>query len=106
MTFESELEKGNFMITECNSCKKIVWPSSAICDFCFRKTQWRKSIGEGKIIEFSKKDDLYFCIVEIENSIKIIGQLDCGIPVIGDSVKIAECKMVDGNMHVKLKIGN
>ena len=106
MNFESELKKGIFIITECNYCKKTVWPSSKICDFCLRQTKWRKSIGEGKIVEFSKKDDIYFCVVEIENAIKIIGQIDFGLPVIGDSVKITECKMVDGNTHVKFKIVN
>ena len=92
------------MITECNNCKKIVWPSSIFCNKCFKNTQWRKSTGEGKIIEFSKKEDNFFCVVEIENSIKIIGQIDFGIPSIGDKVRILECGMVNENMQVKLEI--
>jgi len=104
MNFESELKKGNFMVTECNNCQKIVWPPSIFCNKCFKKTQWRKSTGEGKIIEFSKKDDQFFCIAEIENSIKIIGQIDYGIPAVGDKIRILECGMVDENMHVKLEI--
>ena len=104
MNFESELKKGNFVISECHHCKKIVWPTSKFCNECFKKTFWRKSHGKGEIIEFSKIDNQFFCIAEIENSIKIIGQIDSGIPTVGDKVKISKCGFVNGNMHVKLKI--
>lgn len=104
MNFESELKKGHFMISECDRCKKIVWPSSEICSQCFGKTNWRKSTGKGKIIEFSKKGQSYFCLVEIENSIKIFGQIDSGDPKIGDTINITECGIIDKNMRIKMKI--
>ena len=104
MNFNSELKKGNFMITECSHCKKIVWPSSDFCNQCFNETSWRKSSGIGKIIEFSKKDEAWFCLAEIEDSIRIIGQIDFGTPKVGDKIHIVECGEVNGNMHVKMKI--
>lgn len=106
MNFESELKKGNFMITDCNYCEKIVWPSKNFCNQCFRETKWRKSSGIGKILEFSKKNGKYFCLVEIENAIKFIGQMDSEIPEIGNKVKITDCDLRDNNLHVKLKILN
>ena len=104
MNFESELKKGNFMISECKHCKRITWPTSETCDQCFGNTVWRKSSGKGKIIEFSKKDQTYFCLVEIENSVRVFGQIESGSPKIGDDVSIAECGLTDRNMRIKLKI--
>jgi len=104
MNFESEIKKGSFMISECNDCKKIVWPSSEFCNHCFKETIWRKSTGMGKILEFSKKGDVYFCLIEMENSIKFVGELIIGIPKIGDSVSIAECGMIDNGIYIKIKI--
>ena len=104
MNFESELKKGNFMISECKRCKRITWPPSEICDQCFGNTVLRKSSGKGKIIEFSKKDQAYFCIAEIEDSVRVFGQIESGFPKIGDSVSIAKCGLTDKNMQIRLKI--
>jgi len=103
MNFESELKKGNFMITECNNCHKIVWPSSEYCNFCFHETSWRRSLGIGKILEFSKKDKIFFCLVEIEDSIKIFGQISFENPKVGDKVCIEECGIINNNMFVKFR---
>ena len=75
MNFESELRNGNFLISECNHCKKIVWPSSEFCNQCLGRNSWRKCSRTGKIIEFSKHKETYFCVVVIENSIKLIGEI-------------------------------
>jgi len=104
MNFESELKKGNFMVTECNNCQKIVWPSSEYCNFCFKETRWRASSGIGKILEFSKKDETFFCLVELENAIKIIGQISFENPKVGDKVCIDECGIINNNMFIKFRI--
>ena len=57
MSFENELEKGQFYLPECISCKKLVWPPSEFCDRCNGKTSLKKEEFEGKIIEFSKQND-------------------------------------------------
>ena len=42
MSFEKELEKGQFCIPECTVCKKLVWPPSEFCDKCNGKISLRK----------------------------------------------------------------
>jgi len=91
MTFEDELRKGNFQIPECTNCKKIVWPPSDFCNTCFGDIHWRTCSNEGKIIEFSKQNNDYFCLAEFENSIKIIGKLSSGIPDRDKQVRITQC---------------
>ena len=39
--FETELKAGNFVTSECTHCKKIVWPPSDYCDYCFKEVNWR-----------------------------------------------------------------
>ncbi len=104
MNFESELKKGNFLISECIHCKKIVWPPSEFCDQCLNENSWRKCSLEGKIIEFSKKEDINFCVAEFENSIKIIGEIKFGIPKTGKQVNIIECGISNGNYFFKMNI--
>ena len=74
MNFEEELKKGNFMIPECNKCKKIVWPPTSFCDSCFGKIVLKEKQIQGKIITFSKQKKEYFCVVEFEGNIKIIAK--------------------------------
>ncbi len=47
--FESELKKGNFIISECINCKEIVWPASNYCNKCFGHVKWRKPSEIGKL---------------------------------------------------------
>ena len=65
MNFEDELKKGNFMIPECDRCKKIVWPPANFCDSCFGKIVLKEKQNQGKIITFSKQKKEYFCVVGI-----------------------------------------
>ena len=64
MSFEKELKKGQFCIPECLKCKKCVWPPSEFCDKCNGETSLKKEEFNGKIIEFSRQNENYFCIVE------------------------------------------
>ena len=104
MSFELELKKGNLLISECDHCKKIVWPPSELCNECLCENSWRKCAGKGKIIEFSKKENTYFCVAEIESSIKILGEIISGTPKIGQQVIIIDCGMVEHNYFFKLKV--
>ena len=98
--FESELKKGNFIIPECLKCKDVIWPPSDYCNHCFGKINWRKSKGIGEILEFSKNNDVYFCLAEFENKIRILGTLKIKskLPEIHQKVKLEQCKM-DGKNY-------
>ena len=104
MNFETELKKGNFLISECNHCKIIVWPPSEFCNQCLKENSWRKCSRMGRIIEFSKKEDIYFCVAEIENSIKIIGEIISGIPEINRKVNIVDCGIANNNYFFKMSV--
>jgi uncharacterized OB-fold protein len=104
LNFESELKKGNFIISECSKCKKIVWPPSEFCNLCLGNNSWRKSSGIGKIIEFSKRGNAYFCVAEIEETIRIMCDLVSEAPKIGDQIKIIKCGISNGNYFFKIKV--
>ena len=104
MKFESELEKGNFITSECKYCKKIVWPPSELCNSCFKETSWRHANREGVIIEFSKQDDVYFCLVEFENAMKLIGKISKGIPSAGDKVMLDKCGIKNSNHYYEMSL--
>lgn len=104
--FESELRKGNFMIPECLKCNDVVWPPSDYCNHCFGKINWRKSDGVGTILEFSKQKNLFFCLVEFEKKIRILGTIDSKSkpPVIQNKVKIKKCNMDGKNYNFSLVV--
>ena len=89
MNFETALSDGNFCIPKCTSCKKKVWSPSEFCNKCFGDVELEKWDGEGKIIEFSKKEE-YFCLIEIEETIRILAKIK-QTPKIGQRVKILNC---------------
>ena len=95
--FEEELRVGNFVTSECLYCAKIVWPPSAYCNNCFKNVSWRKVSPNGKLIEWSKKNNDIFCIAEFENSIRVIGKLDSKniIPKPGQLLKFINCSLND-----------
>ena len=102
MNFDSELRKGNFPLSECNHCKIIVWPPSEFCNQCLKENSWRECSRVGKIIEFSKKENIYFCVAKIENSIKIMGEIISGVPKIGGQIKIVDCGIANNNYFFKM----
>jgi uncharacterized OB-fold protein len=102
--FESELKKGNFMIPECLKCNDVIWPQSDYCSHCFSKISWRKSDGVGTILEFSKNKDNFFCLVEFDKKIRILGTLGVNSkpPEIHKKVKLENCKMDGKNYNFSL----
>lgn len=94
MNFESELSKGKFHIPECTVCKKIIWPPAEFCNQCFGAISLKNGNFEGKIIEFSKQNDDYFCLVEFENTIRVMAKISRE-PEIGQLVKILKCGIQD-----------
>lgn len=95
--FESELKNGRFVCSECPQCNKLVWPPSNFCNVCFSEVKWRPINKKGKLIEFSKKDNIYFCITEFENAIRVMGELEIGLkdPSVGQDVDLVKCDYVD-----------
>ncbi len=92
-----ELKEREFICSSCQNCKKLVWPPNDYCNRCFGEVVWRPVSQIGKLVEFSKKGDTFFCIAEFENEIRVMGSLD-GIttPVIGQDLKLVKCSY-DGN---------
>ena len=86
-----EPKENEFICSECQKCNKLVWPPNDYCNRCFGKVIWRPVSHKGKLIEFSKKGDTFFCIAEFENEIRIMGSLN-GIttPVIGQDLKLVK----------------
>lgn len=96
--FENELKKGNFVVSECSNCKKIVWPPSDYCNGCLSFVTWRKIIPDGKLIEFSKKNEMIFGMVELEGKIRVMGRLKINSEEIrnGQCVKLDSCNYEKG----------
>lgn len=97
MNFEDELKKGNFVVGECIKCKKTVWPPADYCNKCFGDVLTVNGPSQGKIIEFSKQESDYFCLVQFNNDVRVIGKLGTGIPQINQSVRIEKCGIENGN---------
>lgn len=106
MNFEAELKKGRFMVPECLKCNDVIWPPSDYCSHCFGKISWRESDGIGTILEFSKNNDVFFCLVEFEKNIRILGTLDIKSkpPENNKKVKIENCKMDGKNYNFTLVV--
>lgn len=96
MNFETKLKEGIFCVPECNECKKIVWPPAEFCNCCFGNISLNEGNFEGKIIEFSSKNNQYFCIVEFEKTFRLIATIS-KIPHVGQSVKMSKCGISEGN---------
>lgn len=104
MTFENELKNGNFVISECKNCDKIIWPPSEFCNQCLKKNLWRECSREGKIIEYSKQNEKYFCVAEIENSIRVMGEIISGLPEVGKNVCITKFGILDNSYFLKMNV--
>ncbi len=96
MSVEDELKKGNFVLGECTNCKKTIWPPADYCNVCFGRVSIKKGPSKGKIIEFSKHDESYFCLVEFEKNVRIIGNIS-SIPKIDQMITIKKCGVRKGN---------
>jgi len=109
MKIENELKKGNFLIGECTKCKKIIWPLSQYCSNCFEDISWRKASDIGKLIEYSEKNGNIFCLVEFENTIRVIGTLivkNKQQSHIGQQVKLEKFEFNNGNFNFTVSLIN
>ena len=98
MNFEKELMKGNFMISTCPKCEITVWPPNNICSKCFGAVNWEKCSEVGKLVEFSKENEKYFCLAEFDRGVRIMGVLTASSePKIGQKVELEKASMHDGN---------
>ena len=104
--FETQLAEGNFVISECTSCSRVVWPPSDYCNNCLGKVNWKKSNRTGKIIEFSKKDNDFFCLAEFEKNIRIIGKLKANShsPEVGKEVILESCRLNENVYQFTMKL--
>ena len=102
MNFEDELRNGNFLIPQCESCEKIVWPPASFCDNCFGKVVLKEKQKQGKVITFSKQKKEYFCVVEFEGNIKIIAQSK-EEPKKDHTVEIVRCGIKNNNYFFEIR---
>jgi len=98
MSFEKELEKGRFYIPQCEACKKLVWPPSEFCDNC---NSLKKEEFKGKIIEFSRQNEEYFCVVEFGDSVRIMAKMMTQ-PKKDQVVKISKCGISEGSYYFQI----
>lgn len=95
-------EDDTFMVPQCDSCKIIVWPPSNFCSNCLGDITWKKAPRIGRILEFSKQDKVYFCLVEMKDSFCIIGKVTLGIPKVGQSIKLEKYRQNDSYFEMTL----
>ncbi len=90
------LHYNNKPICKCINCKKIFLTYSKSCIYCFDKANYLVS-RYGKIVEFSKRDNIIFCIGEFENKIRIIGTVKTNLkkPEIGMVIKLKTCQQTN-----------
>lgn len=90
--FEQELKNNVFVSSFCTRCNKQVWPPSDICNSCFGNTIWKPVARTAKLIEFSRKGDEIFGIVEFEGSIRVMGRIMATSDLhIGKMLNLIEC---------------
>jgi uncharacterized OB-fold protein len=94
--FESELKNGRFVVGECTKCQKIAWPPNDFCSRCFGNLSWRNVKEPGILVEYSARNDEIFCIVEFENTIRIMGTISNNMHLKpGQKIKILSCGFED-----------
>ena len=74
----------------------VIWPPSEFCNRCFGPVSLRRGEFEGKVIEFSRQDNLYFCLVEFEKDVRILARTSES-PEIGKRVKMSRCGISNGS---------
>ncbi|RNJ76821.1 MAG: hypothetical protein EB828_02305 [Nitrosopumilus sp. D6] len=101
MTFESELAGGRFCIPECISCKKTVWPPAPRCSHCLGRVRLQDGNHTGTVIEFSKKENEYFCMVEF-GAARIMAGIKHS-PKVGQKVRVCRCGIRDGDYYFEVE---
>ena len=90
--FEQELKNNVFVSSFCTGCDKHVWPPSDMCNLCFGNIVWKPVTRTAKLIEFSRKGDEVFGIVEFEGNIRVMGRIVTISPLqIGQKLNLIEC---------------
>lgn len=90
--FDQALNEGRFIVSFCENCQKFVWPPSSYCNICQEITLWKEPNKNGRVLEFSKQKEDYFCLIEINNEIRILGGLETSKPPkIGQNVELYKC---------------
>ena len=90
--FEKELKNNSLVSSFCTRCDKHVWPPSDICNACFGNVIWKPVNRIAKLIEFSRKDDEIFGIVEFEEGMRVMGRImNADDLKIGQMLNLIEC---------------
>ena len=90
--FQNELKKGNFIISKCEQCNKIIWPVNDFCDNCFSTVSWISGSKSARIIEYSRQNGKWFCLVETGDKVRILDTLLCdNEPEIEQKILLDRC---------------
>jgi uncharacterized protein len=99
--FEQELKKNNLLCSRCTKCNKLVWPPSDFCNNCFGEVIWQPISRNAKIVEFSRKNNKYFCIAEFEEGVRVMGSVENASNLhIGQSLILVKCDYDVGEKFV------
>jgi uncharacterized OB-fold protein len=94
--FFDSIQRGEFRIPVCNSCKKKLWPPYQYCSSCFSKAHLKRVIKKGILIEFTKSylgnTEVIFGVVEV-CGIRLMGRLFPRSKALakGMQVRMTEC---------------
>ena len=74
-----------------------MWPPQKFCSVCFADTAPAWLEKKGKIIQYSKKDGIYFCLVEF-GQIRLLCTLNSDVaPKTGQMMQFLRHKRQNGN---------
>lgn len=76
------------LVAVCPACDRVSWPPSPHCPHCLVDTVRRSLPKSGRILEYSRVGETYFCMAEFGNGIRIMCALrgTSTEPVVGQSI--------------------
>jgi len=90
--FEQELKNNNLVCSQCDKCRKLVWPPSEFCNKCFSEVRWRSVSRIAKLVEFSRSNGEFFCIAEFDGGIRVMGTVENVSDLqVGKSLFLVKC---------------
>lgn len=105
MTFVIKILDQKFVVSYCTNCEKTVWPPSEFCNRCFSASVPKAISPIGKLVEFSKKNDQSFGLVEFDGNIRVIARLQESKTLYeGVSARLEKCNLVKNNYDFEVSI--
>lgn len=101
----TDKSNGSLLTSMCKKCNLAVWPPNKICSRCLGPTEYEECAKDGRIIEFSKKEDVYFCIAEFSQGVRIMGRLYSKMtPKIGQTIQLTKAEPYNGGYNFEFRV--